>query len=646
MENSRLTFSRVLLSRLFIWLYAGVIDISFLLFTKRYYEVSSYFSFSTLPFLLTYGSIASISTLGAWLVYYPVMRRISKEVDQDKALAWDFVLIFLVVFGFRINEVFLPSLYDPKSIVSNIGILLIAGLIWFWFARIGVKDRLFKSLKGLLIVTCIILILYPGGSITDFLNSTSRNGNLKVKPGTPNIVLVTLDTVRADHLGCYGYSRDTSPNIDEFADESIVFTSCRTPMPLTAPAHASLFTGEMPNIHGIFTNISKIPKITGRFRTLAEDLSLAGYQTAGFPSAVHMGRQFGFDKGFETYNENTVISGPEWLQGVYEIAPFGIAGRLGLFKQTYLARNSSQVNQAFEHWMNSTDKYKSAKPSLVWLHYFDAHAPYQPPEDYWKQFDPDYKGNITGSQEELQAINDQIQRTDGGNILPDGFSQADIDNLVARYDGEIFNLDRSFGQLIATLKQHNSWWENTVVIVVSDHGEGLYDDGYFGHNYTLKEDEIRVSCIIKGPGISYPEDQPLSLTDISAYVRNIAGVEPVPGRIIGGMDSEQKGNDDPFTSMVFLKSHAWIGGPYKLIRTRLGNGSGIEYSLYNFVNDPKEKVDIFNVDDPVSQSMRENLQKWIETNKADFPDLLKNESTRQEIDPETLEMLRSLGYIY
>jgi arylsulfatase A-like enzyme len=645
MEKTRLIFSGVLLSRLLLWLLAGLIDSSLLIITHRFYEVGSYNEFAMWPVLFSYGSIGLFSTLVAWFIYYPIRRRVHKEALLDTALPIDFVVMLFIAIGFRINEVFLPSIRDPKSIIVNIVIVLVAGLIWYSLVRTGIKVKAQFKQKELLKRMGMMLILYPVLSIVYPFLSTDDYWP-KAKLGAPNIVLVTLDTVRADHLGCYGYSRDTSPNIDDFADESTIFTSCRTPMPLTAPAHASLFTGEMPNVHGVFTNISKLPNNTLEHRTLAQDLSIKGYETAGFPSAVHMGRQFGFDKGFQTYNESTVMTGPVWLQSVYEIAPFAIAGRFGLFKQTYLARNSSQVNQAFEHWMSSTDKYKSAKPSFIWLHYFDAHAPYQPPDECWKQFDPDYKGNITGSQEELQAINDQIQTTDNGSKLPDGFTQADIDNLVARYDGEIFNLDKSFGQLIKTLKEQKSWWENTVVIIVSDHGEGLYDAGYFGHNFTLKEDEIRVSCIIKGPEIKYPESQPLNLTDISAYIRNVAGVDSVPGRLTGGLDSQEKGNDDPFTSMVFLKSHAWTEEPYKLIRTRMGNGSGIEYSLYNFVDDSKEKTNIFDPDDPISQSMREKLQKWIEINNADFPALLKNEATREEIDPETLEMLRSLGYIY
>jgi arylsulfatase len=629
-------FLHVFLPRILIWQIAGFLDAVLYAWTHGSGVLGEGME---LRFAVVYLFMALILGFLS-LVYHRVAGSGHRATEKgDQTVAVDMALAFLLVIGYRINEVWLPSILAPVSMGVNAALLCGAALIVYGVTKaVGFRARMSDKSRLLILIAYILsLSVLFHGLLAVFFSDTNRPRYA----GTPDIVLVTLDTVRADHLGCYGYDRDTSPSIDAFAKENHLFTNCRTPMPLTAPAHASLFSGKMPNEHGVFTNTSPYPAGVD-FRTLAEDLWDRGYRTAGFPAAVHIGRQFNFDRGFRFYNQSTVTGDPQLLQSMFEIAPIAVLGRLGFFKQTYLIRDSDKVNIAFFDWIGLQDS--GHRPFFAWLHYFDAHAPYNPPEEYWRRFDPDYRGSMTGSQEELDAINAGMSDWQPGSAPPAGFDPDDIENLVARYDGEIRHIDDSFKELLDFLVgQHEL--ENTVIIVVSDHGEGLYDDGYFGHNYLLKEDEIRVSCIIKGPQVDCGPGRQLSLTDISDYIRELAGMSADGCRLCGAEESPELG-DDPYASMVFLKSHSWIEYPFKLIRSRTGEGGGVEYGLFDFVADPMERMNLYSPEDLRSIEMRSLLQEWLDTNDADFPALLKKEGTRKALDPATLEMLRSLGYIY
>lgn len=557
----------------------------------------------------------------------------------SRILGIELTSLTLLVLGYHINNQHLPFILDPISILFNIALIIISTLFSYIFQSfINWLYRLKKDFVLTLLV--IILILVTGWLQTRVIRQYNQDSNVRAIFG-PNIVLITLDTLRFDHLGKHGYPDDVSPNLDLFAEENVFLTNIRTPMPLTSPSHASLFTGALPSTHNVLTNISSFHS-SRDFPPITNTIASGAEVTAGFPSAVHMSKEFNFDHGWSIYNQNSVTTGPEWLQGCYQWAPVAVLLRLHIFRETNLARLSYEVNKAFYYFLN---QYDSDRPFLVWLHYFDVHSPYQPPEEYWQLFDPDYNGDITGSQEELDLINAQIEQTNYGETLPDGFTQDDIDNLIARYDGEIRRMDESIGELFDNLKQ-NGLWGDTVIIIVSDHGEGLYDDGYFGHNYTLKEYEIRLACLIKGPDIICDPDTPLSITDLTDYIKYVSGLDPDPENCRFTATNFAGDDQDPQTSMVFLKSQSWLEYPYKLIRTHTGEGRGVEYELYNLDDDPGESVNLFDPNDEISYRLRDNLNIWLDENNADFSDLLQNQGTIENLEPETLEMLRSLGYIY
>jgi len=616
--------------RVFLWWTAAFVDLS--LIFKRGYEGTGTPQQIQQIAVTCYIILGVIAGLITFIVLYSRRCLKDKRYRPMAGLSWDIGFLVLMLAGFRINDIYLPGIGDLTSILWNIAIL--AGSVVVAFAARITLIRLRPSL-----VFTLVFLIWTG-----FLMyfGISRPGALPTETASgPNIILVTLDTVRADHLGAYGYERDTSPNFDRFASDNYLFTNCRTPMPLTQPAHASIFTGLMPHEHGIFTNIGVLSDGPG-FRTITDRLT--GYRSAAFPAALHLNKQSNMNRGFEVYNQSTVRRGPLWIQRAYQVTPIAIITRLGVFEETYMARTSAEVNSAFFDWIDTNGYGTGSKPFYTWLHYFDAHAPYNLEDTYWREYLPGYAGSITGSQSELNIINQQMLETDFGRTLPEGFTQNDIDCLIARYDGEIRLQDDSLGALFDGLRERDMY-DDTVIVIVSDHGEGMYNDGYFGHNFTVEEYEIHVSCAIRGPYINCDSDEYLSLTDIHDYILEVGGVTPErQGRLTG----REPDNLDPYTGMVFLSSHTWMDWPYKLVRTWEIEeaGTGVYYSLYNLEDDSSESVNLFEAGEEPGETMKSELLEWLEVNKADFDELIKKESTIDTINPSQLEMLRSLGYIY
>ncbi len=292
-------------------------------------------------------------------------------------------------------------------------------------------------------------------------------------PSTPNnIVVLTLDTTRADHLGCYGYFRDTSPNIDALANQSLRFERCLAPMANTLPAHASLFTGLQPLEHGALTILggSGQPLTRSDLPLLAVAARQAGYRTAAFVSAAPVKRGTGLERGFDHWRE------PDALE-----------------------RPASETTEEVLDWLEA----KPPAPFLLWVHYFDPHQPLEPPESF---------GDWTDDDAELAAfmrarnIPEQDWTTRDGPVLGTGA-------MLDRYDGEIRFMDHQIGRLLAALQARPDW-NDTAMVLVGDHGEGLGQHDWLDHDGVWDE-QLRVPLLMRIPG-SQPRvvERPLSMADV------------------------------------------------------------------------------------------------------------------------------------
>jgi arylsulfatase A-like enzyme len=280
------------------------------------------------------------------------------------------------------------------------------------------------------------------------------------KPAPANIVLIVIDTLRADHLGCYGYFRDTSPNIDAFAEQAIFFEQAYAPIATTLPSHTSLFTGLYPLEHGLQANLGDNghPFRSGSgLRSIVEIMQANGYATAAFISAAPLKRVCGLDVGFDTYVE------PRTAQ-----------------------EDAGPTTDAALAWLEQHDGQRF----FLFVHYFDPHVPYDPPPPYRSMFtdDPQLRSFIAERQ-----IPDVVQPGLCRGRVPTVTHVAT--NL---YDGEIRYCDEHVGRLLDSLRQRGLW-DNSVIILTADHGEGLNQHDWPQHGRNWNE-QVHVPLMIRFPG--------------------------------------------------------------------------------------------------------------------------------------------------
>ena len=286
----------------------------------------------------------------------------------------------------------------------------------------------------------------------------------------PHVVVISIDTLRSDRLPAYGYAQGQTPHIDRLANEGVVFERAYTPAPLTLPAHSSLFTGTLPNVHGVRDNTGYT--LSGDLPTLAEELSANGYRTAGAVSAWVMRRETGIARGFDSWSDD--IAGANAQRGVSGDLTLGEQQRSG--DATLRALLDLFPNQP------KTNQPKTQTPAFLFLHLFEPHDPYTPPEPYASRFaDP--------------------------------------------YDGEIATVDAVVGELIAELEARGLY-DNALIVLLSDHGEGLGDHGEQHHGLLLHREVLQVPLIVKfpaGTNAGRRVHHPVALTDVKPFVLDQAG---------------------------------------------------------------------------------------------------------------------------
>jgi arylsulfatase A-like enzyme len=312
----------------------------------------------------------------------------------------------------------------------------------------------------------------------------------------PNVILVTISSLRADHTGCLGYARPTTPHLDRFAGRSVLFRNAFANSGWMMPAHGSLFTSLYPSVHGA-THIDK--KLGDAHDTLAEILAANGYYCVGFCCGPRLDDEHGFAQGFHVYDDRSVVSllstmGPEGAQA------FDINGH----------RTNDLINDAAVSWLANNRH----SPFFLFLHYYDNHWDYLAPEPYRSLYDPDYTGPLNGT-----AIAREPLYSNPPN-------EADIRHLIALYDGEVRQTDEDLGQMLAALEE-KGLFENSIIVVSSDHGEEFYEHGHTSH-HGVYDELIHVPLVISAPGHeSRSTDALASQVDILPTVLDYLGI-PVP----------------------------------------------------------------------------------------------------------------------
>jgi len=523
-------------------------------------------------------------------------------------------------------------------VAISFGVYLFVVIVYYLF--------FYKKLYILFVgVFCfIILVIFYFNDV----RSTSRSA--KNQHGSdhqkPNIVLLVLDTLRADHLGCYGYMKRTSPKIDEFADEGYIFKRCYSPANWTVPGHASIFTGKYPISHGarkVYQDILKtdLPITCARLSreetTLAEILANNGYKTGAIVSNIgFVSEVYGLDQGFiDWINDRAKYSMPNLylvLRKFTDIDRYYPQPRPNY-------RRADDITRLSMDWI---DNNSIEKPFFLFINYMDPHEPLLPPEPFKSKYSVisrEYVLNLTNMKKLGKPLN-EMER----------------EYMKSRYDGEIAFLDNEIGSLFEHLKE-NEIYDNSLVIITSDHGEFLGEHGLIGHEISLYDPVLRVPLIIKTPSKYRMRLKnvfsTVSTIDILPTVLEIVDIEIPQG--IHGESMVNKLKDRPIYIQHYADKHLheWYDGRFSKDMIGIVTDEGMKLisgednrEMYDLNEDPDEERNKVWIAPKIYKILKEKLDKWKrETPRRDIErsDLIILDG---EIMEDKLNQLKDLGYIY
>lgn len=409
----------------------------------------------------------------------------------------------------------------------------------------------------------------------------------------PSVILITIDTLRADHVGCYGAQTVKTPTLDALAHDGVVFERAISQVPLTWPSHAVILTGTYPFQNGVqdFTGQPLAPQ----FRSLAQAFKQAGYATGAVVSAFVLDRSWGLGRGFDFYDD-------AFSAKTFEKKDIGLVDR----------RAGESVAHAIA-WLKKTPR----RPFLLWLHLYDPHSPYDPPEPYRSE----YRSHL--------------------------------------YDGEIAYADHELGNLMAWLKQ-NHLYDSSLIVALSDHGESLGEHGEDEHGFFVYNATVHVPLIVKPPtgsGIAAGRRrEPVETTAVAPTLLQLAGVKDsgdsihaqfqshaILGSSPTGTDQNQAKSQaatDPAYSETFYPFSSFGWSPLHALESeRFHFIDAPKPELYDLATDPGETTNIAAQQPATVAVFREKMQTL----------LAHNPFTRQDagagnLSPDAQEKLRALGY--
>ena len=439
-----------------------------------------------------------------------------------------------------------------------------------------------------------------------------------VHPSPPNIILITIDTLRADHLGCYGYFRDTSPNIDAIAAESIVFDRAMTPMATTFPAHVSLLTAVYPQEHGYLSNTRLLDTSfvsCPPLRSATELLKNAGYATAAFVSAAPVRDSTVLGAGFDTYDQP-------------ERDDWKAAG----------TRRAGETCAAFLSWLDGRPK----QPFLAWIHLFDPHWPYDPPPPYDTTFKTDAR------------LNALLARRKVTDTFPQKWKDRTASDVHNLYDGEIRYLDDALGRVFDRLRTRGLL-ERSILVITADHGEGLGQHTWPAHGQ-IHAEQLHIPLMVRCPktlGVRPRRvSRVVSLVDVVPTVLALAG-PPLRGL----MDNQATGRDvlaDGFDRQAVFSERTdrrdnWDPGRRYALTTprwRYYHLTQRPDELYDLRADPFELHNVIEDHPALAKQMRGRIVSWLQTAQSRRERIERvRPAPTSPPDPAIKRHLGSLGYL-
>jgi arylsulfatase A-like enzyme len=485
----------------------------------------------------------------------------------------------------------------------------------------------------------------------------------------PNVLLVTIETLRADHVGSYGYPRNTTPNLDRLARQGASFRTVVAQAPFTLPSIASLMTGRTPPAHGVRNHPATLPS---EIETLAERFRLEGYQTAAMTRHTWLRNKSGLDQGFAEYHNNKFAAGLD-------------------------ARSLSLAAVA---WLDRRDR---ERPFFLWLHFLDPHLPYTPSYPYSVLFGGAHAGD---SQVEHLSAMTRVERDDfvptpyadlaGGPhydlVLPqypenrilldlafyrrprgaiffgeERYSRSEVSELIDLYDGAILYTDDNLGRILQAIDELGIR-SSTIVAVTGDHGEAFGEhDLWFTHDFTLYDEVLRVPLVLRGPSVPAETviEQQVRLMDLAPTLLELSGLSALSGIEAVSLVPLLRGGALPFLPAFAENAprrpqfpeqerihFPGNRGKWRMVRTerwkliRVPHPGGDLHELYDLVEDPLETRNLFAELDGEAKKLLPLLDEWIASDPRGAELTETAAAEREELlDPAALEQLRTLGYI-
>jgi arylsulfatase A-like enzyme len=489
-----------------------------------------------------------------------------------------------------------------------------------------------------LIVLFFTLLLLPAGCVEENAVDVSADDTRPLMEGVScpgcNLILISVDTLRADHLGFWGYSRDTSPSIDRFAGGNIVFMNAYSQAPSTLPSHASIFTSLYPSVHR--AEISTKTRLDDGLTTMAEVLHTSGYSTASYNGGGHLVRGWRVNQGFQTYHSEP-----------------------------------SSFNRQFNYSINWL-KNHSGGPFFLFIHSYDVHAPYYYPSRFYRTFNEGYDMTLEEfKQQDFEVLVKCVNGTHPDRVYcleQEADNQAydvvyqvtmakkyrsvnrcpcSVDKVTALYDDGIRYVDDSLKVFLTNLEAMGLL-ENTVIVFTSDHGEELGEHGRLAkHSFTLYDELIHVPLIIHIPnGSPMKVMERVESIDIMPTILSVLKV-PYGGPMQGTDHTRHRPDELVFAEFDYGygRGQALIKDDLKVILMGTENWSRYEWMVFNTSQDRGDRNDISDLNK--NQRLESNLSRpLLEQSMAN--DRLRHElnvkGRKAVLDDEMVNQLRALGY--
>jgi arylsulfatase A-like enzyme len=401
---------------------------------------------------------------------------------------------------------------------------------------------------------------------------SGRNSRLNPSAGTP-VILISIDTLRSDRLPAYGYTGVETPHIDSFRKDAVLFEQAYSHCPLTLPAHASMFTGELPSTHGIRDNVGFT--LDPSIRLLPEVLKANGYQTGAAVSGFVLRKNAGLARGFDFYDDDFDTTAPEQVIG-------------------RIQRNGAETIAASRDWIRTNQ----SRPFFYFLHLYDPHTPYEPPEPFRTRYAAD------------------------------------------PYDGEIAYTDQIVGEFLSSLKTEGIY-DRAMIIITSDHGEGLGDHGEDEHGIFLYREAIQIPLLVKFPLSSHAGasvETVVQLIDLfPTIVEQTAtrhDVSSLPGRSVASFIGKPREKRFAYSETLYPRLHFGWSDLHSLVDGEKHYIQAPKPELYDLKADAAQKRNILSEERRTYAAMKREIEVFV-----------REASTPAKIDPEEAARLAALGYL-